>query len=73
MSSPAITYAAKIATVAQSDSESRRSTGAHSNAGHPSAHFALGNVYLFQRRFDDALSEFELALRLNPNFLPNGY
>jgi tetratricopeptide (TPR) repeat protein len=34
----------------------------------PWAHFALGNVYLFQRRFDDALSEFELALRLNPNF-----
>ena len=32
------------------------------------AHFALGNVYLFRRRFDDALSEFELALRLNPNF-----
>ena len=34
----------------------------------PWAHFALGNVYLFRRRFDDALSEFELALRLNPNF-----
>ena len=34
----------------------------------PWAHFALGNVYLFRRRFDNALSEFELALRLNPNF-----
>jgi TolB-like protein len=34
----------------------------------PWAHYALGNVYLFKRRFDDALSEFELALRLNPNF-----
>jgi TolB-like protein len=34
----------------------------------PWAHYALGNVYLFRRRFDDALSEFELALRLNPNF-----
>ncbi len=34
----------------------------------PWAHCALGNVYLFLRRFDDSLAEFELALRLNPNF-----
>jgi len=34
----------------------------------PWAHYALGNVYLFNRRFDDSLAEFELALRLNPNF-----
>jgi len=34
----------------------------------PWAHHALGNVYLFRRRFDDSLAEFELALRLNPNF-----
>ena len=34
----------------------------------PWAHYALGNVYLFARRFDDSLAEFELALRLNPNF-----
>jgi TolB-like protein len=40
----------------------------------PWAHYALGNVYLFKRRFDDSLSEFELALRLNPNFsLAQGY
>jgi TolB-like protein/cytochrome c-type biogenesis protein CcmH/NrfG len=32
------------------------------------AHQALGGVYLFMRRFDDSLAEFELALRLNPNF-----
>jgi TolB-like protein/tetratricopeptide (TPR) repeat protein len=32
------------------------------------AHHALGSVYLITRRFDDALAEFELALRLNPNF-----
>ena len=32
------------------------------------AHHGLGYVYLFARRFDDALAEFELALRLNPNF-----
>ena len=29
---------------------------------------ALGYTYLFRRRFDDALAEFELALHLNPNF-----
>ena len=40
----------------------------------PWAHLALGCVYLFTRRFDDSLAEFELALRLNPNFsLALGY
>jgi TolB-like protein len=40
----------------------------------PWAHYALGCVYLFPRRFDDSLAEFELALRLNPNFsLAQGY
>ena len=40
----------------------------------PWAHCALGCVYLFARRFDDFLAEFELALRLNPNFsLAQGY
>ena len=34
----------------------------------PWAHHALGCVYLFARRFDDSLAEFEMALRLNPNF-----
>jgi TolB-like protein len=33
----------------------------------PWAHQALGYVYLFARRFDDSLAEFEQALRLNPN------
>ena len=38
------------------------------------AHHALGSVYMFLRRFDDSLAEFELALRLNPNFsLAQGY
>jgi TolB-like protein/Tfp pilus assembly protein PilF len=32
------------------------------------AHHALGKTYIFARRFDDSLAEFELALRLNPNF-----
>jgi TolB-like protein/Tfp pilus assembly protein PilF len=40
----------------------------------PWAHHALGCVYLFARRFDDSLDEFELALRLNPSFsLAQGY
>jgi TolB-like protein/cytochrome c-type biogenesis protein CcmH/NrfG len=32
------------------------------------AHFALACVCLLTRRYDDSLAEFELALRLNPNF-----
>lgn len=44
------------------------------DAEDPWAHFALGGVYLFARRFDDSLAEFEWALRLNPNFsLAQGY
>jgi TolB-like protein len=40
----------------------------------PWAHHALGCVHLFARRFDDSLAEFELALRLNPNFsMAQGY
>jgi TolB-like protein len=40
----------------------------------PWAHYALGSVYLITRRFDDSLAEYELALRLNPNFaLAQGY
>jgi TolB-like protein/tetratricopeptide (TPR) repeat protein len=34
----------------------------------PWAHHGLAYVYLFTRRFDDSLAEFELALQLNPNF-----
>jgi tetratricopeptide (TPR) repeat protein len=40
----------------------------------PWAHCALASVYLFLRRFEDSLAEFEMALRLNPNFsLAQGY
>jgi TolB-like protein/cytochrome c-type biogenesis protein CcmH/NrfG len=34
------------------------------------AHYALASVYLFNKRFEDSVAEFELALRLNPNFSP---
>jgi TolB-like protein len=45
-----------------------------SDSEDPWAHHALGSVYLYKRRFDDALAKFELALRLNPNFsLAQGY
>ena len=45
-----------------------------SDSEDPWAHQALGSVYLFARRFEDSLAEFELSLRLNPNFsLAQGY
>jgi TolB-like protein/tetratricopeptide (TPR) repeat protein len=38
------------------------------------AHTALGSVYFSTRRLDEAITEFELALRLNPNFcMAHGY
>jgi TolB-like protein/Tfp pilus assembly protein PilF len=46
----------------------------HADSEDPWAHLALASVYLFNRRFEDSLAEFELALRLNPNFsLARGY
>jgi TolB-like protein len=40
----------------------------------PWAHFAVGCVYWHLRCFDDAVAEFESALRINPNFaLAQGY
>jgi tetratricopeptide (TPR) repeat protein len=46
----------------------------HADSEDPWAHMALAAAYLFSRRFDDCLAEFELALRLNPNFsLARGY
>jgi TolB-like protein/cytochrome c-type biogenesis protein CcmH/NrfG len=40
----------------------------HADGEDPWAHHALGCIHLFARRLDDSLAEFELALRLNPNF-----
>jgi TolB-like protein/DNA-binding winged helix-turn-helix (wHTH) protein/Tfp pilus assembly protein PilF len=46
----------------------------HADSEDAWAHYALASVYLFTRRFDDCLAEFELTLRLNPSFSPaRGY
>jgi TolB-like protein/cytochrome c-type biogenesis protein CcmH/NrfG len=46
----------------------------HADSEDAWAHCALASVYLFTRRFDDCLAEFELALELNPSFsLARGY
>ena len=40
----------------------------------PWAHLALATAHVYLRRFEDSLADFELALRLNPNFaLAQGY
>ena len=45
-----------------------------SDSEDPWAHLGLASAYLFRRRFEDSLAEFELTLRLNPNFsLAQGY
>ena len=45
-----------------------------SDSEDPWAHYALGSVNLILRRYEDSLAEYELALRLNPNFaLAQGY
>ena len=54
--------------------EQAAQTAIRADGEDPWAHFALGSVYLFNRRFDDSLAEFETALSLNPNFsLAQGY
>ena len=46
----------------------------HADSEDAWAHTALGSVCFSTRRLDDSLAEFELALRLNPNFsLAQGY
>jgi TolB-like protein/cytochrome c-type biogenesis protein CcmH/NrfG len=46
----------------------------HADSEDAWAHYALASVYLVTRRFEDSLAEYELALRLNPNFSPaRGY
>jgi tetratricopeptide (TPR) repeat protein len=61
--------------VAVTPSAERAATAAiMADSEDPWAHHALGCAYLFTRRFDDSLAEFELAVRLNPNFsLAQGY
>ncbi len=54
----------KVVTLA----EQAALTAIRADGEDPWAHHALACAYLFQRRFSDSLAEFELALRLNPNF-----
>jgi TolB-like protein/cytochrome c-type biogenesis protein CcmH/NrfG len=58
---------AEMATVAPI-AERAALSAVQADSEDPWAHHGLGYAYLFARRFDDALAEFELALRLNPNF-----
>ena len=59
---------------AMAKAESAALAAIRADSEDPWAHNALGHVYLFARRFDDSLAEFETALRLNPNFaLAQGY
>jgi TolB-like protein len=61
-------------TTAMPTAERAARAASHGDSEDPWAHNALGHVNLFARRFDDSLAEFELALRLNPNFaLAQGY
>jgi TolB-like protein len=54
--------------------ESAARTAIRADSEDPWAHYALGWLHLFARRFDDSHAEFELALRLNPNCsLAQGY
>ena len=59
---------------AMAKAESAALAAIRADSEDPWAHNALGHVYLFARRFDDSLAEFETALRLNPNSaLTQGY
>jgi TolB-like protein/cytochrome c-type biogenesis protein CcmH/NrfG len=55
-------------TAAVPTAESAARTAIQTDRDDAWAHYALAHVHLFARRFDDSLAEFELALRLNPNF-----
>ena len=53
---------------AESAAERAALAAIQSDSEDPWAHAALGYIYLLARRFEDSLAEYELALRLNPNF-----
>jgi tetratricopeptide (TPR) repeat protein len=54
--------------VAAPIAEGAASAAIFADSEDPWAHYALGCVHLYARRFDDSLAEFEWALQLNPNF-----
>ena len=54
--------------------ESTATAAVRADGDDPWAQHALGCVHVLARRWDDALAQFDLALRLNPNFaLAQGY
>jgi TolB-like protein len=55
-------------TKAAAAAESAALAAIRNDSEDPWAHMALGHVYLLTRQFDDSLAEYELTLRLNPNF-----
>jgi TolB-like protein/cytochrome c-type biogenesis protein CcmH/NrfG len=55
-------------TAAAAAAEKAALTAIRYDSEDPWAHMALGHVYMVTRRFDDSLAEYELTLRLNPNF-----
>jgi TolB-like protein len=57
----------ELETIAQ-DAERTALAAIRADSEDAWAHYALGAFYLITKRFDDSLAEFELALRLNPNF-----
>ena len=65
---------ARISRVAALLAERAALAAIQADSEDPWAHTALGSVRFSTRRLDDSLAEFELALRLNPNFsLAQGY
>jgi len=62
------------AAVAVPLAERAASGAVRADSEDPWAHLALATIHLHRGRFDNSLAEFEMALRLNPNFsLALGY
>jgi len=45
-------------------------TAQHENADRPEGHLNLGTLYLSQRKFEQALNEYRIAIALDPGFVP---
>lgn len=45
-------------------------TGVRENPKNPKAHYALGNYYLNEKKWPESLHEYDMALQLDPAFMP---